>query len=131
MRSSIGDSASDPLFVKAVSGSGTSASTQGTSTNPMIERAIGSDALVTGQNPSSANSGAALQVVPARAGRRSVTITNITGTQVLYVGNAGVTAANGFPLAAVAGASVSLPFTGPVFALSAGAAQTIGFAETF
>lgn len=128
MRSGIGNSAGDPLFVSTASGGAQA----GTSTNPTYERAVGSDGLATGQNPSAVNSGAGAQIVGARAGRRSVTITNVTGSQAVYLGGPGVTAANGFFLAGTVGAAVTLAYTGPVFGTSPGAtAQVLSYAETF
>lgn len=128
MRSGLGNSASDPMFVSAASGGAQA----GTSTNPTYERAVGSDGLVTGQNPSAANSAAGAQIVAARAGRRSVTITNVTGSQAVYIGGSGVTTANGFFLAGTVGAAITLAFTGAIFATTPGAtAQTLSFAETF
>lgn len=99
--------------------------------SPSYERSVGSDNIATGQNPSSLSPAAALQVVPARAGRRSVTITNITGTQPVYIGGAGVTVANGLFLAGTVGASVTMAFTGALFATSSTAAQTLSYVETF
>lgn len=105
--------------------------TGGSAALPSYERSVGSDSLATGQNAGSQSPAAALQIVPARAGRRSVTITNITGTQPVYLGASGVTVSNGLFLAGTAGASVTLAYTGALFATSPTAAQTLSYVETF
>ncbi len=102
-----------------------------TATSPSYERSVGSDNINTGQNASSTNSAAAVQIVAARAGRRSVTVTNITGSQPVYLGGPGVTASNGFFLAGTVGAAVTIPTTAAISALSTGAAQTLAYVETF
>lgn len=127
MRSGIGNSASDPLFVSSVSGG----AQQGSATNPTFEKSIGADNVATGQGASSLSPTAATQVVAARAGRRSVTITNITGTQPVYIGASGVTVANGFFLAGTVGASITVATSAALFATSPTAAQTLSFIETF
>lgn len=69
-------------------------------------------------------------VVPARAGRQSVTLTSLTAV-AYYVGNStGVTAANGFPVPAVAGASLTISTAAAVYAVGA-SALTIGYVETY
>lgn len=111
--------------VTLVGGTGSSAAT------PTYERAVGSDNVATGQAAGSLSPAAATQIVAARAGRRSVTITNITGTQPVYLGNTGVTTANGLFLAGTAGASVTIATTAAIFATSPTAAQTLSYMETF
>jgi hypothetical protein len=104
----------------------------GSAATPSYERSVGSDNMATGQNPSAVSSGAGLLIVGARSGRRSVTITNVTGSQAVYIGGAGVTTGNGFFLAGTVGAAITLAFTGSLFATSPGAtAQTLAFVETY
>lgn len=127
MRSGLGNSASDPVFVASVA----AGAQQGTTSNPTYERAVGSDNMATGQNASSLSPAAGAQIVPARSGRRSVTITNVTGTQPVYLGTSGVTTTSGLFLAGTVGASVTIPTTAAVFATSPTAAQTLSYIETF
>lgn len=98
-----------------------------------FEKSVGSDNFATAQAPTSVSPAAALQVVAARAGRRGVTFTNITGTQPTYFLSAnrtdGVT--TGFFLAGTVGASVTIATSAAVFATSPTAAQTLGVVETF
>lgn len=101
----------------------------GTTASPSISQSQGSGSIATSQV--AAATGAANQLVAARAGRNAVTITNITGAQQVYVGATGVTAATGFLLPAVVGASVTIPTSAAVFGISLTAAQTVGILETF
>lgn len=87
----------------------------------------GSDELSTGQVAISATA----IIVAARAGRGSVVLVNDTGTAEMFFGPAGVTTANGIYMPAVKGASLSLDTSAAVHGVSAGAAQTISFAETY
>lgn len=56
----------------------------------------------------------ATQVVAARTGRHSVTI-SVGAANACYYGNAGVTATTGFAIQPVAGASRTLPYSGALF----------------
>lgn len=96
---------------------------------PAYEQAVGSPNIATSQATSP--TGTATQVVAARAGRRSVTFTNITGSQPVYFGASGVTATTGFFLAGTVGASVTIPTSAAVFAISPTAAQTLGVLEVY
>lgn len=129
MRSGIGNSASDPIFVSSV----TTPSASGTSANPTYERSVGSDNLATNQVATSVSPAASLLIVAARAGRRSVTITNITGTQPVYIKSTSTTdgATTGFYLAAAVGASVTIAYTGALYGTSPTAAQTLAVMETY
>lgn len=90
---------------------------------PVVDRA--SAAIATGQVQ--VNNTAAVQVVPARAGRRSVTLA--PSTQFTYfVGNAGVTITTGF--AVLNGGAVTLHTAGAVFVI-ANASGPMTFLETF
>lgn len=102
-------------------------------TSPGFQQSVGSSNFSTAQAPSSISPVAAAQVVAARAGRQSVTITNLTGTQQVFVlaTNATTGLTTGFPLAASVGASVTISTAAAVFATSPTAAQTLGILETF
>lgn len=104
-----------------------------TATAPSYERSVGSDSLTTGQAQSSVSPAAAAMIAPARAGRRAVTISNITGTQPVYLltTNATTGVTTGFFLAGTAGATVTLAYTGAIYATSPTAAQTLSFMETY
>lgn len=101
--------------------------------DPSYTREVGSASIATGQVNSSISPATAAQVVAARAGRRAVTITNITGAQPVYItataATTGVT--SGHFIAASAGASITIPTASAVFATSPTAAQTLSFVETF
>lgn len=99
--------------------------------DPMFTRTVGSPTLAHNQVADSISPAAATLIVAARAGRHSVTLVNITGTQPVFFGNVGVTVANGQYLGAVAGASVSLLTSAAIYATSPTAAQTIGFIELY
>lgn len=137
MRSGIGNSATDPLYVTQTSATtdanGNPITPQGSVTNPTYERAVGSPSFDTTQAPSSVSPANALQVVAARSGRRSVTFTNITGTQPVYFVTSAVATGvtTGFFLAGTAGATVTIATTAAVFATSPTAPQTLGVLETF
>jgi hypothetical protein len=91
-----------------------------------FSRSLGAPSIATGQV---AVGTTATPIVPARAGRLSVTIT-ATSAVVFYVGASGVTAANGHYVAAAAGASVRVDTAGSVFAVGA-SALTVSYLETF
>lgn len=71
-------------------------------------------------------------IVAARATRKGVLIVNLTGTDTLFIGNTGLTTGNGLPIVAIPGAGAEIDTTAAVFGIIAGgAAQTVGFLETF
>ena len=72
----------------------------------------------------------AASLVAARAGRRSVTIEN-TGTTPVYIGGSGVTSTTGFLLPGVAGASVTLNFSGAVYAVTASGTAAVTLYEIY
>ena len=109
-------SATNPLPTTSVS----------TSSAPEFFRSVGFANIATGQV---AVTTSATQVVPARAGRGSVTITS-TSAVVFYVGVTGVTVANGAYVAAAAGASITLNTSAAVFAIGA-SALTVSFIEVY
>jgi hypothetical protein len=94
---------------------------------------VGSTAVNTGQVTigTSAASIVAARVGGQRVGRISVTITNVTGTGTLCVGNTGVTTATGECIAAVAGASITLNTMAQIFGIASAAGQTVSFIETY
>lgn len=109
-------------------------STQGsTAATATYERSVGSDSVATSQPATSVSPAASLLVVAARSGRRSVTVTNITGTQPVFLkGAADITGATtGFYLAAVAGASITIPYSGALYGTSPTAAQTLAVMEVY
>lgn len=70
--------------------------------------------------------------VAARAPRRSVVITNITGTQQIFcTGNAAAALTNGQLIPAAVGASITVATTSAMNCISAVAPQTVSVAETF
>ena len=107
--------------------------TGGSATSPSFEQSVGSGSITTTQGTSSVSPAAATQIIAARAGRRAVTVTNITGTQPVYILNAartdGVTTGDFIP--GTAGASKTYPFAGALFATSPTAAQTVSVVETY
>lgn len=72
-----------------------------------------------------------ISVASARALRRAITITNVTGTGAAFCGNTGVTTANGAYLGATAGSSITLNTTAAVFCTVAATTQTVAVAETY
>lgn len=72
-----------------------------------------------------------ISVAGARALRRAITITNVTGTSAAFCGNTGVTTSTGAYLGATAGSSITLNTTAAVFCTVAATTQTVAVAETF
>lgn len=72
-----------------------------------------------------------ISVASARALRRAITITNVTGTSAIYCGNTGVTTSTGTYLGATAGSSITLNTTAAVFCTVAATTQTVTAAETY
>lgn len=104
-----------------------------TAATPSFEKSVGSSTLATNQAASSISPAAATLVVSARAGRQSVAISNITGTQPVYLVASAVTTGvtTGFFLAGAVGASVSIPTAAAIYATSPTAAQTLSYLETY
>jgi hypothetical protein len=69
-------------------------------------------------------------VAASRSGRQTVTIEN-TGTTAFYVGGAGVTAATGFLVPGVLGASLTLSVTGAIYAITASGSAAVSEYETY
>ncbi len=101
------------------------------SATPSFTRSVGSTTMATGQAASSVSPAAATLIVPARAGRQSVVISNITGTQPVYLGNSSVLVGTGFFIAGTAGASVTIATTAAIYATSPTAAQTLSYLENY
>lgn len=71
-------------------------------------------------------------LVAARSGRRTLTISNITGTFPVYCTSAvTATAANGFAIAASVGATITLSYTGGLSCIAPGGAQTVSVTEIY
>lgn len=120
--------------VTPVDKSGNVIGTQGSTTGaPEFNRNVGANNVATGQVTSSISPAAAVQVVAARAGRQSVVISNVTGTQPVYfITSAGTTGATtGFFLAGTAGATVTISTTAAIFATSPTAGQVISYWENY
>lgn len=102
-----------------------------TSAAPSFSRSVGSATVSTNQAASSVSPAAAAQIVAARAGRQSVVISNITGTQPVYLGASGVTVTTGLFVAGAVGATVTIQTAGAIFATSPTAAQTLSYLENY
>lgn len=122
------NSATSPIQTAPATGSAGSAAS-----SPSFGRSVGGSTLATGQVATSVSPAAAVQIVAARAGRQSVTITNNTGTQPVYfVATAATTGVTtGFFLAGALGATVTIATAAAVFATSPTAAQTLSFMENY
>lgn len=72
-----------------------------------------------------------ITVAAARALRRAVTITNVTGTSAAFCGVTGVTTSTGTYLGGTAGSSITLNTTAAIFCTVAATTQTVSVAETF
>ena len=88
---------------------------------------VGSASLTTAQVSITT---ASTQAVAARAGRRAVTITNITGTQPIFCTSGTATLVNGQLIPAVAGSNFTFPYTGVVNCIASTGAQTVSVTET-
>ncbi len=103
----------------------------GSASSPSFSRTVASPTVATGQTASSISPAATTQIVPARAGRQSVVISNITGTQPVYLGASGVTVSTGLFVAGAVGATVTIQTSGAIFATSPTAAQTLSYLENY
>lgn len=71
-------------------------------------------------------------IIGQRSSRRGVIVSNITGSDTIYVGTeAGATTSAGYPIPAVANASVYIPTTAPIYGIVTTTAQTVGVLEIF
>lgn len=100
---------------------------------PTYERSVGSDNMATAQVATSVSPAISTLLVAARAGRRSVMLTNITGTQPVFLkAVSDITGATtGFYVAGVAGATITIPYSGALYGTSPTAAQTLGVMEIY
>lgn len=118
--------------VTPIDNNGAIIGTQGsTISSPEFNRNVGSPTIATNQAASSLSPAGATQIVAARSGRQSVIITNITGTQPVYLGATGVTVSTGLFLAGSVGASVTIATSAAIFATSPTAAQTLSYLENY
>lgn len=72
-----------------------------------------------------------ITVAAARALRRAVTITNVTGTGPVYIGNTGVSTSTGTYLGGTPGSSITLNTTAAVFGTVSATTQTVTVVETY
>lgn len=72
-----------------------------------------------------------ISVASARALRRSIKITNVTGTSAIYCGNTGVTTSTGDYLGSTSGSNLVFNTTAAVFCTVAATTQTVTIAETY
>ena len=146
----------DPVYVVVEGGGGSGTLPTSDAADAVIGAPIGADVIVIGgENPTGnaepfqldANSelitssiglalhstnqvsisASATQIIGANAARAGVVITNPGTILTVYIGNAGVTAANGFPLAP--GNSITLPVVGAVYGITSSSIQTVGYLE--
>lgn len=75
--------------------------------------------------------GSATLVANSRGNRVAVTVEN-HGTTAMFCGQtSGVTTATGFRLPGVDGASLTLPYRGPLYCITSGGSQAISVIETY
>ena len=71
-------------------------------------------------------------IIGQRTSRRGVIIQNITGSDIIYIGTeVGVSTTQGYPIPAVANASIYIPTTAAIYGIVASTPQTIGVLEIF
>jgi hypothetical protein len=73
--------------------------------------------------------GTPTQIVPANSGRDAILITNTSSTAIYIGASSSVSTSNGHYLPGTAGASVSIPTTGAIWAISSGGAVTVTYLE--
>jgi len=119
--------------VTVVDRQGNDVLTGSSSATPTFTRHVGSSTMATGQAASSVSPAAATLIVAARAGRQSVVISNITGTQPVYIVSSASTtgATTGLFIAGTAGASVTIATAAAIYATSPTAAQTLSYLENY
>lgn len=105
----------------------------GSVSSPSFSRSVGAPSIATSQAATSVSPATATLLVAARSGRQSVVISNITGTQPVYLVASAVTtgATTGFFIAGTAGASATISGSSAVYGTSPTAAQTVSVLETF
>jgi len=117
-------SATPVQIVDAFGGQITSFGGGGSTANPSVTSEKAPTNVATGQQ---ALATTATQIVPARAGRKSLIITPTSST-LFYVGGSGVTSTNG--LYVPAGASVTLSTEAALYG-AAPSAVTVSFLESY
>ena len=70
-------------------------------------------------------------LIGARSSRRGVIIENITGSDTVYIGNSGSSSTSGYPLPAVANASIYIPTTAALYGIVSTTTQTVGVLEIY
>lgn len=71
-------------------------------------------------------------ICPARPGRRSIVLRNVTGTARVFAGaTTGVTPANGMLIVGAEGDGLVISGSTAVYGIASGSAQVISFAETY
>lgn len=98
------------------------------SNNNLLTSAGGAPNLATSQ--ASVTTGN-ISAASARALRRSIKITNVTGTGPVYCGNTGVTTSTGDYIGATAGSNIVINSTAAVFCTVPTTTQTVAVLETF
>ena len=69
-------------------------------------------------------------IAPANAKRRGVKITQITGSQVVYLGfTSGVSSTTGDYFSSAAGSSITIYAKGPIWGIAVSVAQTVSYME--
>ena len=72
----------------------------------------------------------ATQIVPENPNRRSIKITQITGSQPVYLGfSAALTSSNGDYFSATTGSSLTIYAKGAIFGVAVTTAQTVSYME--
>lgn len=98
------------------------------SSNPLPARIV--DQPVTFRTGQVSVATTATQIVGANSKRKSIKITNVTGTQVVYLGpNQLVSTGNGDYLHSVAGSNTSLSASDEIWGIAVTAAQTVSWME--
>lgn len=104
-----------------------------TATAPNFSRSVGGATIATAQAVTSISPAAATLLVAARAGRTSVVITNITGTQPVYLVASAVTtgATTGHFVGGAAGSTVTIETQAAIYGTSPTAGQTVSVLENY
>jgi hypothetical protein len=95
--------------------------------------AVGTAALATNQVSVTS---AGVTIVAARTGvvgtgRKTVCVTNVTGTAPIYIGNTGVSTSTGQYIPGTAGASICLDTQVGIFGIVSSTSQTVSYTETY
>ena len=86
--------------------------------------------LVVGRTEQVSVGTSATLIAPANPHRKSIKITNVTGTQLVYVGfSNAVTSSNGDYMHSSAGSNTTLAVSGQVWGIAAVSAQTVSVLE--